>query len=269
MEYVTLRQMAKKLYESDKETVQSFDDYYSEMNKKYKIIMGLLGLDPKLYKVGKSYNIPIKLKPFFIFFLSQLKKNPVLKNLTKQKRSQDKEYKSESERISYILSPNYKGTKNENIRNEFIRFILDTDLIDDNEKYDYLLTLSMQNNEIYEVTSMHLFEDMISKVKKIQNKIAFNDKVDLINLKERLILIEEYNKKIDDLIEAIDIAKDILDAENQDIILGVKPNKDIHEKIKYCIKEAENEINYRKENIIKNKEIDEGKLKDIREFLKL
>lgn len=283
MEYITLRQLAKILFDNKKKDEnmnkvksdyelsekEKFDNYYSDICTKYKKIMDLVGMDYETYKNDKNYNIPIELKPFFIFFLSEITKNPILKNLTKQKRSQHKEYKSESERIGYILRPDYKGTKNEEIKNEFIKFIIDTDLIDEDEKYQYLLTLSVEKNDIYEITCMHLLENVVSKVRNLQEKISYSDNVNLINLKERIILVKEYSKKIDDLIEEIDIAKDILDAENQDIILGISEDRDIYEKVKYCVRESEKEMNDRKANIKNKQSVDEDKRREIREFLKL
>ncbi len=96
MDYLTLRQIAKEIYELDTKTKQNFKDYYSEIVKRYKIVMDLLGLDKDMYKGEdtENYNIPIELKSILLFFLSELKSNKLLKNLTKQKRIENKNYET-------------------------------------------------------------------------------------------------------------------------------------------------------------------------------
>lgn len=85
-----------------------------------------------------------------------------------------------------------------------------------------------------------------------------------MNMKERVELVKEYYKKMDKLIEELNLANEILDAENQDIILGLKHDVNIEEKIKYCIEEAEKEINNMQ---VVDKKISYKQLNEIKDLL--
>ncbi len=111
---------------------------------------------------------------------------------------------------------------------------------------------------------MFLFEDLLNKVKLIDKATSYSEGMILVNLEERIKLVKRYYDKMDKLIEELNLAKEILDAENQDIICGIKDDIDIYEKIEYCIKEAEKEINSVQVN---NKKISDKQMNEIKEFL--
>lgn len=243
-EYVSLGSISKKIYKKT-DTVQTFENFKSEILKRYKEVMGLLNIDHDIYKDKdeNEYKIPKTIEPALIFFLKELKKNEILKKIRKTK------------------------SKDDRITQEMINFFYNTDILSQQEKESALYELATTNKNLYDNISSVLLEDTKQDIENIKDSLKYDGNIDFVNFEERIMLIIKYKQKIKDLLEEITIAKEILDAKSlEEFTYNLNLDSLILENnIKEAMKEAEIELKDRKSFVKEN--LTEKEIQNIEEII--
>ncbi|MEG0051386.1 MAG: hypothetical protein RR712_04335 [Terrisporobacter sp.] len=224
-EYVGLGSISKKIYK-ETDTVQTFENFKSEILKRYKEVMGLLNMDHEIYKDKdeNEYKIPKTIEPALIFFLKELKKNEVLKKIRKTK------------------------SKDDRLTQEMINFFYNADMLSQQEKESALYELATTNKNLYDDISSVLLEDTKQDIENIKHSLRYDGNIDFVNFEERIMLIIKYKQKIKDLLDEITIAKEILDGKSlEELTYNFNLDSFILENnIKDAMLEAEIELRQRK-----------------------
>jgi len=243
-EYVSLGSISKKIYK-ETDTVQTFENFKSEILKRYKEVMGLLNIDHDIYKDKdeNEYKIPKTIEPALIFFLKELKKNEILKKIRKTK------------------------SKDDRLTQEMINFFYNTDMLTQQEKESALYELATTNKNLYDDISSVLLEDTKQDIENIRDSLKYDGNIEFVNFEERIMLIIKYKQKIKDLLEEITIAKEILDGKSlEEFTYNLNLDSFILENnIKEAMKEAEIELKDRKSFVKEN--LTEKEIQNIEEII--
>ncbi len=243
-EYVSLGSISKKIYK-ETDTVQTFENFKSEILKRYKEVMGLLNIDHDIYKDKdeNEYKIPKTIEPALIFFLKELKRNEILKKIRKTK------------------------SKDDRLTQEMINFFYNTDMLSQKEKESALYELATTNKNLYDDISSVLLEDTKQDIENIRDSLKYYGNIEFVNFEERIMLIIKYKQKIKDLLEEITIAKEILDGKSlEEFTYNLNLDSFILENnIKEAMKEAEIELKDRKSFVKEN--LTEKEIQNIEEII--